>query len=433
VNSTEPGSGRTIAFVMAIIAAAFVVRLIVVLSMNEDVPWFDAREYHRLATGLCENWSYDAADGSPTAYWPPGYPFFLALVYLLFGPSLAALRVVQACVGALTCAVVYLIAKRLLDRRTALLAAAILAIYPLAVYTAGTPYPAALQTFLVACVVYLCLTAKAASSATCAVGSGAIAGCSALVAPSALPAFLLAALWLAWPMQGRQDSPLAGGQEDSAGQARRPRGRLLAVLFLIPLVLIIGAWSARNYRALGKPVAISTNGGFNFWLGNHPGVTATTGNRMTASMRRELGAVYGRHKNEADRDSVLYAKAREYIGADPGRFVRLSFEKALNLWRLYPSPATEVRPAGGMERLLSLLSYGLLLPFGVFWLLRRLKDSDGARLVLLLFIGFTVVHALFISKVRFRIPIDPYLIVYASAALLAVADLVRGMTGRASL
>jgi hypothetical protein len=435
VTSTESNAGRTIAFFSLLLAAAFVVRLAVVLSLGEAEPWFDAKEYHRLAVGLSETWSYRNAEGEPTAYWPPGYPFFLALVYSIFGPSLVAVRVVQSAVGTITCAVIFLIASRLIDKRAAMLALALAAVYPLTVYTAGTLYPAALQTFLVACVIYLCLVAKGSSSAAATLAAGLTAGCAVLVAPSALPAALLAAVWLVWWGGGGREAvgDIGPKESQSAGKARSrvPAGRLVpAILFLIPMLVVIGFWSARNYRVLGKPVAVSANGGFNFWLGNHPEVTATTGNRMNAAMRRELGAIYAQHRNEADRDRALYATTRDYIAADPGRFVRLSIAKAVNLWRLYPRPATEVRPAAGREKLLSLLSYGVLLPFGVFWLFRSLKDSAGARLILLVFIGYTFMHAFFISKVRFRVPLDPYVIVYASAALLALLDFAKGRIGR---
>lgn len=408
----------TILLLIAILGAAFAVRFIYVRSLSPDPYWPDAREYHVIALEMQHSWQYRNAAGQPLVYWPPGYPYFMGATYRALGPAVYSARVAQCVVGALTCLLVYLIALRLLDRRSGLLAAGFTAVYPLAVYTAGTLYPATLQTFLLACVVLLCLMARDRGSVVAAAVAGLAAACSALVTPSALPAYLLAAVWIAWPWGAGK----VGGVPQS-------RGVLLALLFILPVVLALGGWSYRNYTAFGRPVAVSANGGFNFWLGNHADVTATTGNRMTDRMKKELGAVYAKHRNAAVRDSVLYAMGREYIKAAPGRFVKLSAAKAVNFWRLYPRPMTDAGPAAQKAKLYSLLSYGLLLPFGVVWLLRSLRRSRGAWLILLVFIAYTGMHALFISKVRFRMPLDPYILIYAAGALFALYDLVRARRG----
>lgn len=417
--------GRTnlwiVLLLLAAVSAAFAIRLVYVGSLAKDPYWPDAREYHVIGLEMQHSWAYRNAAGQAMVFWPPGYPYFVGATYRLLGPEVYSTRVIQAALGALTCLLIYLIAAKLLDRRSALLAAVLAALYPLAVYTAGTLYPATLQTFLLACVVLLCLVARERGSAVISLCAGVAAACSALVTPAAMPAFLLAALWLGIPSKCAKE----GDEEQSRASATLWRSLLLAILFILPVVLALSAWSYRNYRLFGRSAVVSANGGFNFWLGNHPDVTATTGNRMTERMRKELGAVYAKHRNAAVRDSVLYAMGREYIIADPGRFVRLSAAKAVNFWRLYPKPMTDAGEAARKAKLYSLLSYGLLLPFGVVWLVRSLRRSPGAWLVLLIFLAYTAVHALFISKVRFRVPLDPYVIIYAAGALFALFDLMR--------
>lgn len=400
---------------MAILAIAFAARLGVSFYLGETLNFQDSREYHALASQLAESRSYQA-EGKPTAYWPPGYPFFLALVYSLFGSSITAARIVQSAIGSLSCFLVYLIGLRILGRRPALLAAAICALYPLLVYSSAALLPSSIKTCLIACVVLFSLRAWKSGSGSRAVLAGVFAAGAVLVAPSILPTVLIIALWVAWH-----------------DVSRPGLGKLVPVLLmLLPIVLCVGAWTLRNYNVLGRPVLVSTNGGFNLWLGNHPDVTAETGNRMTPRMQRELGTVYARHKNEAERDSVLYDMGTRYISEDPMRFLKLWAAKAVNLWRLAPRPMTEVELAGGKERLLSLFSYGLLLPFAAFWLIRSIKNRSEARLILLMFIAFTATHAVFITKVRFRIPIDPYVIVCAAGGLVALFDFVRARISRRS-
>jgi 4-amino-4-deoxy-L-arabinose transferase-like glycosyltransferase len=458
-DSIRRQRARAVWLLLILVALAFVVRLAFVLSLEDRTYWHDAREYHALATGLVETGHYSKPDGSPTAFWPPGYPLFLALVYMILGPSVMAARVIQALIGAATCPLIYLVGVRLVGRKPAMLAAIIAAGYPLFVYTSGTLYPVTLLTFLWSAILYLCFRAVEGSASgfgatarthsaggrKCAAAAGLLAGYLALVTPSALPALLLAALWLIWA-GSRGPEPIGDAREEriiretarqtgsASGRTTRSawRGAQLALLFLLPLGVIVGAWAVRNSQALGSPVLGSTNGGYNFWLGNHPQVTATTGNRLTPEMQVEQGTLFARHRNEVERDRAFLQKGLDYIHADQGRFVRLSLEKAINLWRLYPRPKTADRPGLSGEALLSLLSYGALLPFALAWLVHSLRRSNRAWLVLLLFLAYTLVHAFFIAKARFRIPIDPYIIIYGAGGVWGLVNFARGRLGRSA-
>jgi 4-amino-4-deoxy-L-arabinose transferase-like glycosyltransferase len=410
--SPPPGPGRSghdreFVVLALICLLAFLIRLAYVLTLQPRLFWFDGEHYSRLATGLLEHGTYLNDRGRPTAYWPPGYPLFMAAVYALFGVNIVAVRVVQCLIGAGTVAVVHRIARRVLDRNGAWLAALATALYPLFVYSAGADMPVTLQIALIAGGVLLTIVAVERSSARAALGAGLLGAWATLVAGSALPAFLLFALWMAW---------------NRDGTARRSCSRSirLALVCLLPMVVIVGAWVVRNQRVFGHPVLVSTNGGYNLWLGNHPGVKASTGNRAEVpGMEEEAMRFWSLPGNEATRDSAFTRQALEYIGADVPRFLRLSLSKSLELWALYQKPLTEDRPHLGLERLASLLSYGLLLPFALVWLFVSLPKSRIALLVLLLFLIYSMVHAVILSKVRFRLPLDSFVIIYGSGGIVA--------------
>ena len=301
------------------------------------------------------------------------------------------------------------------------MAALATALYPLFIYSAGADMPVTLQIALIAGGVLLTLVAVERSSARVALGAGLMGAWAALVAGSALPAFLLFALWMAW-------------SRDGAARRSRSRNIRLALACLLPIVVIVGAWTVRNQRAFGHPVLISTNGGYNLWLGNHPGVKASTGNRAEVpgtdevpGMEAEAALIWALPGNEATRDSAFSRQALEYIAADVPRFLRLSLSKSLELWALYPRPMNDDRPRLGLEKLASLLSYGLLLPFALVWLFMSLPRSRVALLVLLLFLIYSMVHAVILSKVRFRLPLDTFVIIYGSGGIVAA---VRALSRR---
>jgi hypothetical protein len=91
----------------------------------------------------------------------------------------------------------------------------------------------------------------------------------------------------------------------------------------------------------------------------------------------------------------------------------------VGFWAVYQRPMTEDRPRLGIEALASILSYGLLLPFALVWLFVSLPRSRVAVLVLLLFLTYSIVHAVILSKVRFRLPLDPFVIIYGSGGVVA--------------
>ena len=236
-----------------------------------------------------------------------------------------------------------------------------------------------------------------------------------LAAGSSLPALLVVAGWMV----------LRGADRGAFARRSRAAGARLAVVFLLPLALVVGSWTARNAHVFGTPVLVSTNGGYNFWLGNYPGVTAGTGNaRLSDAMEAEAAAVWATPGSEQTRDRAFWDLGRRHVAEDVPRFVRLSLAKAGLFWSVVAEPLTADRPRLPIEALASWLSYGLLLPFALGWLLATLRRDPLAGLVLALAVVYTAVHAVVLAKVRFRLPIDVLVIVYGCGGLVAAWDLV---------
>ena len=380
-----------------ILSVGLLLRLGYVLTLEPTIKWYDGTEYYRLAHSLLNDRAYLAPDGRPTAYWPPGYPAFLAL----FAHGVTSARLLQAVMGGLTVLLVYGIARRFHNRRKSLLASAIVAVYPLQIFAAGVHYPVVLQTLLVAAIIWLLLGAVQQTSRRGALFAGLLGGVAALTAPSIVPALCLAALWLLWEGRGR-------------------RRLQLPVLFAVPIILMVGTWTVRNYQCFHSLVPVSLNAGYDFWLGNFPGTRAATGNREVPGRDLEERALRAAHPGEAELNRAYFRKAIEHIRADPRRFAVLTAYKALYLWHVFPDPMTESMST--KRKLACLFSYGLLLPFGLYWVLRNVTRSPGARLILFFFVSYTLVHAVSLSKVRFRLPLDTLLVVMAVGGL---GDLAR--------
>jgi 4-amino-4-deoxy-L-arabinose transferase-like glycosyltransferase len=151
-------SESTIGALLLVFLLALGLRLAYVVSGQRlcAAPTYDGISYDLLATHLIGGQGYSLGAGQ-SAFRPPAYSFFLALLYLLVGRNYCAIRIAQALLGAFTPVLLYgAVARQFPGRRSlALLAAAGVVVHPLLIYMAGLIYPETLSIFLLALFWYL--------------------------------------------------------------------------------------------------------------------------------------------------------------------------------------------------------------------------------------------------------------------------------------
>ena len=389
-----------------VLLAALTVRIVYALTLGEDIYWEDEFDYKALGQSLAEGRGYVAADGEPTAFRPVGYPLLLAALNLFGVRSVPAIRMAQALLGVVAVWLVCLLAGLLTTRPFAVLAASIAAFYPYFIFMGGTLFASTwfVVTFLPA--VYLFMQGERRARNGFFVMSGLLMGLSTL---SVTTAALTAPASLFW---------LLIKKEWSIRRVLRP-----AAVFTAAFFIVVSPWMVRNQRALGT-ASLSTNGGRNLWLGNNPAATVNSGSDidMPPALQARIDAA-----DEAEADRIYKEEALAFIRSRPQRFVTLLLLKGAALWRFDPSPTTDgYKVDQGRNRWLSVLSYVpvLLLAIIGFWRADRLQKKE-LLLWLLYFAVFTAVHAVYISNVRFRLPLDQFLIIMAA---LSVQKLFKNST-----
>lgn len=232
---------------------------------GSDVSWTDQAGYQRLGAVLATTGEFtrypDAAVFVPEVIRTPGYPAFVAAVYLVFGiGNQMAVAVCQAIVFALLCLVVFAVARRVTGERVALGAALMTALFPPLPYF-GALVVTELWTAFVATVAMLACLHAVQSKRTWAY---AVAGCLFSLTALVRPAFFLLPFMLAAAVP-----LLVRGQRDRAAL----RG-WAALVFAAGLTL--APWFTYNYVHLGR-VTISPAGGIGrgiwevSWQGKWPG------------------------------------------------------------------------------------------------------------------------------------------------------------------
>jgi hypothetical protein len=129
---------------------------------------------------------------------PPGYPYFLALIYRVAGPGYVAPRIVNMVLGLASCLLAYWFARRWFGRTVALVTVACTSLYWACIYFEGELHAPALLMLLL----WLLLAAmglwRDRPRLIYALGAGVLLGAAALVRPNVLAFAPVALGWGCW-------------------------------------------------------------------------------------------------------------------------------------------------------------------------------------------------------------------------------------------
>ncbi|HEY3571712.1 MAG TPA: glycosyltransferase family 39 protein [Thermoanaerobaculia bacterium] len=262
----------------------------------------DGLAYYDLAKRLAHGLSYQTPFHE-WAEWPPGYPFILFVFFRLLGVGPWAVNAANFLLFAGSVLAVYPLARRL-GEATARLATLLLALWPNLIASAGAATKEMVIIFLIPVLLLLYLRANEESSpgraAAMRLVAGMVLGYNTLTQPGIL---LLAVAFAAYELLLR--TPLL-----------RAAGRL--ILLGAGMLLVILPWTYRNYRVLHTPVLVTSCGGDVLYRANNP--LANGG--WIANGERPL-----KQYDELTRSRLGYQWAKEWIRANPDKFLLLSLKK----------------------------------------------------------------------------------------------------------
>lgn len=364
---------------------------------------------------------YRLPDGSPTAYYPPGYPFSLAPFFWLLEHTplpdtaeVATVAVLNVVWQLLTIVLVFEIGRRLTGRAAAgLVAAGLLALWPNLVFHTAVALTESLFLLLLVVALLLAVAAPWAERrwepwrlAT----AGAVLGAATLVRPVTVPVFPLLLLVLLLARFGW----------------RRAFGHTAVVCACAAAVLL--PWLVRNAVVMDA-VTLSTNTGDNLCMSRRVGGSGGfefPNDRCFPERFNEIP----RPRSEVLRDRHGRELAVEFVTEHPDEELRLVLRR---LGRTFEDDADGIAAVEsyGSDRWLddgtrSLLrgaatGYGLLAGLVAvpgLWLLGR--RSPAGLLVVLTGLGMLVPPLLFFGDPRFHVPVVPV------AALAVGAVVTRG-------
>ena len=451
---------RRALLVISVVALAHSAFYILLQRADWESPtaWTDQAGYQRLGAGLATTGRFtrypEAATYVPEVIRTPGYPALVALAYLMFGTgNHLAVAVTQAFAYAAICWLVFSLVRRTADQRSALIAAAMTALYSPLAYFSALILTELWASFVATTAILVCLRAVQGGKVRDFAFAGVLFSATALVRPAfVLMPFFFA---IAVPLLVRS-------------QRARPLLTGWAVLTLTA-ALTLAPWFAYNYINLGQ-LTLSPAGGVGrglwegSWQGHWPGriqadlinLAEATLDRAELDRRvrdkaadtgfpnepmlqyvnewRDIRAIWDTPTDPAERaaarvaaDSQYLAHAIANIRHDPvGHVTRRLTRGTFVLWAAeIPIPYDHINDTPPIViRVIWLAQVALLVlaAWGAFALARHGRWLEAVMLSLPI-IYVTGVHLPLLCEARQSLPVKP--IVLALAAV-GVSRMTRG-------
>ena len=395
------------AFIPSLLVLGLLIRIAVAMFLPveqiSDSLWYVTRAVE-IATGL----GYQE-DGSPTAYWPIGWPAILAGGYLLTGSTPLSVVMLNLAGAFVIMLLIPWFGRNLTGNesvgRVALLA---YAIYPNHIaYTSS----AASETVYTALVMgAFALMIHGRGRVWQLIVSGLIFGVVTLIKPQTIGFPFGAAIALFFIYRSFSGF-----------------STLRAILIVYcSLLLVVLPWSYRNLVVLGAPVLVSTNGGTALLMGANDRMTGTHFDYQDTPVYDHLGIPWEeRVTRQVELNQKQKLQALQWIRENTGSYLAWMPKKTLMLWikdtdgfwnyeDSYPTSIWKIRSFQIVNQLYYVvviaLSFGCAI-FSAIGLLRRREDLAKLSLLFCMPIFVSLVAAIFTGQIRYHFAAMPFLFI----------------------
>jgi 4-amino-4-deoxy-L-arabinose transferase-like glycosyltransferase len=406
----------------ALLAVALVLRVTAVAATFDARLTLDPADFSRNGLSIAQGHgippSNRAPAGGPSAYRPPAFPLFLAGVYASVGreaPGIA--RLVEALLGTIAVGLIGLIAARIWGRRVGMLALGIAALAPPLVILSTALVSEALFVPLMLGAVLAALEARRSTRPLrWAIVTGVLVGAAELTRTNALlllPGLALA-LWAAQPRRGR-------------------RALLRVSVMVVAAVLTVIPWTVRNLLTVHAFVPVSTEVGYTL-AGTYnqasradvrwPAVWKEAEHGASPEYAKLLYYASTQRWDERRLGDRLLGAALADIRRDPAYVLKVGMWNTIRMFHLgeLDFAVANLRDTD-IPRIPALLAIYGFYPLGLLALAGigtgRVRRAPAWLWLLAICLGSTVFVTGFI---RFRSPIDPFLVMLAALPIAAALE-----------
>ena len=369
---------------IAILVTAFALRVLAAAIVpDQSVLLGDAVAYREVGKSLWATGQMNAL------YFMPLYPALVAV----FGPGWPQLLIDIALSTVLVWLIYELTDAIFASKRAAILAGAVAAVYPYFIFYSIVGLTETLFMVLLLAA-YLCWYRNAYIAAS------VFSVLGILTRPVLDPLAPLLLLYFAIAIRGLSFKAAA---------------KYLAIYAGIYCVLM-APWWLHNYKAYQTFVRLNLGSGVALLSGNSPSnQTGGIDNNLEATM-----APFGEIADPVARDKAMQRAALNYIKEDPERFLIQAAKRFQRFWSPWPQTEEYSRP---LYKLISFCSFIPVLLLALVFVVLYGRTYFLRIAPLLLFIVYlNSLHLVFPASLRYRLPVEPFLIILAAAGAVHLVD-----------
>jgi 4-amino-4-deoxy-L-arabinose transferase-like glycosyltransferase len=392
-------------FVIFIFVFALVVRITFVLSLKNKFYFSDSLDYDDCSVAILKGEGFGEYKRSPL------YPVFMSSVYLIFGQrNLVALRIIESIIGSFLCVILFFIGKYIFNDEVGKLSSLFSVLYPMFIFITGLQYPTLLGTFLIAFGIYHTIFLNIYKKIYISMMIGILFGLAALtIAPTAI-LIICVIFWLLF-------------------FSDMERYEILLHCFIIIMFfsLTLTPWTMRNFNYYDRFIPI------------------------------EHGAV--RHLPYYDSANVPDYKISHSvtekiisIKENIPVFLQDYAGKFLDFWRFFPNLASSdpqynlkiyqkdkriinknIFSLSKWKDIIVPLAFGNVMLFAIFGCFFIHAHFKKVLLLIFPILTLALTYSFFITTIRYRIPIEPFMLIIAAHGVGSLYDRVKGNSPSDSL
>lgn len=376
---------------------ALAIRLMLTLTVWSEEPMNlndDQLSYDEYARRIVEgDWL-----GEEISYREVGYPLLLSWAYRVGGPGPQSARVANSLLGALTCLLIFFMARPAFGSTVGLASAAWYAVYFHSIfYTKYVQREVLITLLLVLTLVFLIRALVRGRLRDVVLSALSLV---AVIHTDARFLFYVPFVLVMFVLTG----------EPARSVARR------SATFLIVFMAAMVPWQVRNYVVYDQFVLVNTR-------------------TLGVQAKRVVDTTMDTDESTPRVDKVAGSENRG--GATVG--LRQALYDVVELFRVSrfregvrPGSTAREKQWSPLHNLSSILMYGLLLPFFLYgtWRIVRERSKVGYVFVMVV-LAHTILHIVMWGRTRYRVPIEPVMIVVAFYGVLGFIDVLRARHGGA--
>jgi len=388
--------------ILVILLVSLTIRVAFVMTMDPEGFYFtDTIFYDGAAVSLVKSGTFGTEYGRP-----PLYPVFLASIYCFSYQNFLLVRIVQSVLGSVVCILIFLIARKLYGVKAALIAGLIASIYPIFIFISGLLAPTTVIIVWLLLLIFFLLRALDRESLADFSIAGLFMGLAILTKPVAIVFLVLLILYFVI----KKD-------------LLRTKKALPVFLFIICACAVTSVWVVRNYHVKGEISVIESNRRLDLVLRNlFDSEKEEQLQRVT--LRDKLNRIVFHRKAKLLRHFV--SEAIHFWGLYPDR-VQLKDESKRELVHSLDQRLEMDNPyVGDLTKYISIESFTPVLLLAIIGFLFSLGDRKRLFLLVTPIASFWFGYSLFFTQIRYRIPIEPFLIILAAFGLVTLASWLSG-------